>query len=513
MKSSSFYYPFLHPFLFLLSSIFFVYRRGEVIISPDQPVRILLLLSVLLVVCIRLGVRKFQDHNLFGLLLTVFILGVCSDFSFFMLVTIILIVVYILWSVYSYARKRRVTGEQVSLFLNFVGLILLVINSVSPISAFVMLTKTYTRLIHDKKSLLLANSMSVDMRPDIYYIVLDGYVRSDMLQELYGYDNSTFLQSLEEKGFILPKESRSNYPKTALSVPSTLNMDYISSIAPGLQDSYYWWLMNPLIDHSQVRTTLEKLGYQSISIMTDWSITDNPTTDAYYHMKPIVLNDFENVFLHATPLEVISPILTNFAFVRSNRNHLELDLYQFRSLANIAVLPGPKFVFAHIISPHPPFVVNKDGSPRDPGYSFTFNEANDFPLDDEDYRRGYVGQVQFVNNQIEHLVDTILRESTTPPIIIIQADHGSGLLTDFRSSDNTCLKERFSIFAAYYLPGIDKKNIPNDITPVNLFRIIFNQYFNANMPMLERFHYYYKDTVYIYRSEDVTSRVDTCTVH
>ncbi|GAJ03090.1 unnamed protein product, partial [marine sediment metagenome] len=29
--------------------------------------------------------------------------------------------------------------------------------------------------------------------PDIYYIILDGYTRKDVLQELYGYDNSDFL--------------------------------------------------------------------------------------------------------------------------------------------------------------------------------------------------------------------------------------------------------------------------------------------------------------------------------
>ena len=85
------------------------------------------------------------------------------------------------------------------------------------------------------------------------------------------------------------------------------------------------------------------------------------------------------------------------------------------------------------------------------------------------------------------------------------------MLTDFRSSENTCLKERFSVFAAYYLPNLNPETIPNDITPVNLFRIIFNEYFQANLPLLKNAHYYYKDNVYIYRAEDVTAQVDTCT--
>src|SRR5207253_1118682 len=33
-------------------------------------------------------------------------------------------------------------------------------------------------------------------RPDIYYIVLDSYGRGDVLKEIYGYDNTPFLEGL-----------------------------------------------------------------------------------------------------------------------------------------------------------------------------------------------------------------------------------------------------------------------------------------------------------------------------
>jgi hypothetical protein len=78
------------------------------------------------------------------------------------------------------------------------------------------------------------------------------------------------------------------------------------------------------------------------------------------------------------------------------------------------------------------------------------------------------------------------------------------MLTDFTSSENTCLEERFSIFAAFYLPGLEDNPIPDDITPVNLFRIIFNEYFSTELPLLENVSYYYKNTVYIYMVEDIT---------
>ncbi|GEM_PF-5638360 len=63
--------------------------------------------------------------------------------------------------------------------------------------------------------------------------------------------------------------------------------------------------------------------------------------------------------------------------------------------------------------------------------------------------------------------------------------------TDFRSSEATCLRERFSVFAAYSLPGMSPETVPEDITPVNLFRLAFNYAFGANLPYLENAYYYY----------------------
>ncbi|HET6824190.1 MAG TPA: hypothetical protein VFH34_16175, partial [Anaerolineales bacterium] len=40
-----------------------------------------------------------------------------------------------------------------------------------------------------------------ESRPDVYYIVLDGYGRQDILQTLYEFDNSSFLNDLSARGF------------------------------------------------------------------------------------------------------------------------------------------------------------------------------------------------------------------------------------------------------------------------------------------------------------------------
>lgn len=50
---------------------------------------------------------------------------------------------------------------------------------------------------------------------DIYYIVVDGYGREDILGDIYGFDNSEFITFLDEEGFYVAEESKSNYIQTA----------------------------------------------------------------------------------------------------------------------------------------------------------------------------------------------------------------------------------------------------------------------------------------------------------
>src|SRR5215211_1693890 len=255
-------------------------------------------------------------------------------------------------------------------------------------------------------------------------------------------------------------------------------MDYVQTLVPSLDKSPHRWLMVPFIDHSRVRALLESQGYNTISINTNWTITDNPTTDLYFHPFPLTLTDFEGFVLDLTPLELFKPILRNVASMPTAHSHRAVIRYNFQILTEVSKIPGPKFVFAHIISPHPPFVFDRGGKAIGMKYPFTFQDANEFPGSLKEYSERYVEQVQFVNNNLKKIVEVILAQSTTPPIIILQADHGSGMLTDLNSAENTCIRERFSPFAAYHLPGLMDDVIPSDISTVNLFRIIFVEYFD-----------------------------------
>jgi hypothetical protein len=498
----------LHPFLFLFASILFLYPQASVIASPDQILRPILVLSGLLLVLVWPINRITSDLRFTGIVLLIVVLGLFANIVFSLVSLIALVSVFFVWHGYLWARKYV---ERYNTFVNLANLTGLLFVIYYGVTLYIQLPDS-SRTNPHKDWISLQSDDSNGSLPDIYYIVLDGYAREDILKELYGFDNSEFLNFLKGNGFVVPPKSRSNYPKTALSIASTLNMDYINVLMPGIEDSKNWWLMSPLISDSRVHFMLGQLGYQSISIASDWGITDNSTSDIYFRPCQIMLTDFEGFLLNSTPLSVARSFLSNFAFVPSYTSHGNLVNYSFATLADVSSLPGPKFVFAHIIAPHPPFIFDAEGNYLQPGYSFSFNDANDFPYDDEQYRKGYVEQIQFINLKVEQLIKSIIDRSKVLPVIILSADHGPGMFSDFRSSENTCLKERFSTFSAYYLPGIDSSLVPDDVSSVNIFRILFNGYFDVQIPLLENFFYYYKDEIYIFRAEDITGFVDSCTL-
>ena len=139
-------------------------------------------------------------------------------------------------------------------------------------------------------------------------------------------------------------------------------------------------------------------------------------------------------------------------------------------------MPGPKFVYTHMILPHPPFVFGAQGENTDP--ADFWNEKKLYPADK--FERGYTNQITFLNHQMLAMIDTILADSTTPPIIVLQGDHGPWLQPN---------PQHFFILNAYYLPSHTDQLYPQ-ISPVNSFRYIFDAYFGAKYDMLPDITYY-----------------------
>ena len=259
-----------------------------------------------------------------------------------------------------------------------------------------------------------------------------------------------------------------------LSVASSLNMDYVYNYLPhyGPDDTNSDQVIKSIRENI-VRAELKDMGYTDYAFnmgykWATWWDADQflPEFDRYttYLFDP-ALNTFEILLLRTTLLRpLIEKKLLNFN-TESNLffehwGHYERVHNILNELSNLVSEPGPKLVYAHLIVPHSPYIFLPDGS---------YNS-------EDNSRLGYLNNLVFINNETMVIIDDILQNSDTPPVILLQADHSL-----FPDND----PERFDILNAYYLPGIDEKVLYPTITPVNSFRVVFNQYFDAELPLID----------------------------
>jgi len=312
--------------------------------------------------------------------------------------------------------------------------------------------------------------------PDVYLIVLDGYSRADTLKVL-GYDNSEFLKSLEDLGFYVAQCSRSNYRHTLLSMSSTFSMDLLWRAIPnaGATDSNTEPLYERLI-HNPVRSDFEQRGYTTVAFQTGYQ-WDQWTDADYYLVQPpdtntkksSPLTPFEYLFLKNT---AIYPFIENSSLtVQRYYSHYKQVNFTLDELPKVATsIPGPKFVYAHVMSPHTPYIFLPDGSLNTD--SRFYNTETGTPSNPKLQADGYINNIQFLNSRMLKILDEIIKNSKIPPIIVVQGDHGYVLE-----------ERRFNNLMAFYFPKDGNASLYPTITPVNTFRLISNLYFGTNLEL------------------------------
>jgi hypothetical protein len=330
--------------------------------------------------------------------------------------------------------------------------------------------------------------------PDIYLIIMDAYERDDVLWEMHGYDNSPFLEGLQAMGFYVARGSLSNYRHTEMTLASLLNMDYLDRIP----ESYSGESLDRnrvvyLIRDSRLRRELECLGYQIVAFETGVFWTEWKDADIFIARQAGGLQQlqvlggltrFEALLLRNTLARALLDLTSRLQSATEGLSNDPVDehrkrvLFELEQLGPAAALPSPKFVFVHVVSPHPPFVFGPNGEP--------VNEA-EFETDPsgQPVRRSvlyaYADQVTFLNGMLLEGVRAIKSKSEVPPIIIIQGDHG------WADRDQ---EDKLSILNAYHLPDGGEAALYPTITPVNSFRHILDYYFGGSYGFLEDSSYY-----------------------
>jgi len=143
-----------------------------------------------------------------------------------------------------------------------------------------------------------AYSSPPNTRPDIYVFVLDGYTRADILKHLYRHDD-TFVGSLVDDGFYVASHASSNYCQTALSLASSLNLDYLPGLLDGLpSDAVSRSPCGALIAENRTFRILRDAGYRVATFASEYAMLRFRNVDIEY-APTIYLTDFGASFFSA----------------------------------------------------------------------------------------------------------------------------------------------------------------------------------------------------------------------
>lgn len=329
--------------------------------------------------------------------------------------------------------------------------------------------------------------------PDIYYIILDAYGRADILEEVYHHENDQLLNYLTEKGFYIAGKSRANYDQTALSLASSLNMQYLDDLATeagtGSKDRN---VLKERISNNKVVRFLKRQGYRFLAFSSGYSLTEMENADIYLEYR-WSFDEFQNGLIATTALPILLQTLGPSADLLEQ--YRERILYIFNMLPKVPEYKSPIFAFVHLTIPHPPFVFGPNGEKLTREQMKLKGGKDGSHIvkslsDQRAYIKEYRDQLIFSNKRVKNTIDAILAKSRQKPIIILQSDHGPGAFFNFESVDDSYLDERFSILNSYYLPNVGSKFLYQEITPVNSFRVIFNNYFATKYKHLPNKSYY-----------------------
>ena len=369
------------------------------------------------------------------------------------------------WGIWIWKTRR-----DLSLTLRLLGIAgaLLLLFSLLRIGAFAMEEKPDAQAASTEDESGPPFLLSLpDPAPDVYYLLFDRYGSASTLEESFGFDNTPFTDSLRALGFTVDDAAITNYPMTHTSLASSLNMSYLGEEYLG--PIHY----ARMIENHAVGQIFAASGYRYFHVASWYEASAKSASADEIYRYAFFPSEFARTLAQTTPYHLFLPVDEAYRQVRHSLDHVE----------QLVTKRGPKFVFAHVICPHPPYVVRADGTYL-PGTAAAARTE----------RENYLDQVQYLNARLLRLIDLLLHQSKIPPIIVIQADEGPLVFAEEGvRPESEVWRRRAGILNAYYLPG-KSSELPAGITPVNTFRFLFSEYFGAPIELLENRLYFWPDT-------------------
>ena len=344
--------------------------------------------------------------------------------------------------------------------------------------------------------------------PDVWHILFDRYAANDTLKSRYGFDNQPFIDALRQRGFAVQDRAFSNYQRTSHSVASTMNGTFLDPMSQRMAGEQGDWvpIYRAARDGAAIRQ-FNKFGHRTVFAGSWWEPTrfsaearDSITIRAVPQLARLVIDQSAAGFWLAD---------LGLPYFDGRGDQCYRANEKFRRLRELAGDRSPKHVFAHFLVPHPPFVLNADGSCRD---LETARKAT--------RSENYVDQIRFANREVLALIDKILA-GPRPAVIVLHSDEGPwpapyvgdehGLGTDpvpvpWSQLSSGQLREKMGILLAVRDPS-GKPPVTMPVSPVQIYPAILRDHFGSSQPLPPSRHYMFKGDRALYEFEEVSDRL------
>ena len=494
----------LHPFLFAIFPIVFIYSINSQEIKFGEILSLFTIILPITFGIIFLLSLVLKNKKAIGFIVSI---GLMIFFSYghvhelissnlelrnIYLLTIFLI--FFIISVYYFVKTKRKLDNAVKI-TNAIGIILIVISGINIISDNID-GNTSIDFIDTSSNI---NTNQISDKPDVYYIILDAYAGKDVLNNYFGYDNTEFISFLEDKNFHVVPHALTNYPTTALSLSSSLNMQYLDCVENSkvireeFRESESCFSASTAYDMVQNNEIMKKFNQEGYTIINSYSGIE-PTRNFDIAFSNLC-GRYSGIMNSELTITLIGKSILNPVYVK-----LFEDVKRDQILCVLSELEQVHkkydksiFVFTHLMLPHHPYIFGPNGESVSPEKM----EARWEGLEND--KDGYLNQVKFVNKKLQQIITTIIDESSIPPIIVIQGDHGlKSKINNMSNPTNEEFHNRLSIINAYHIPTTNTLPYEN-ITPVNSFRVIFNELFDEQLEILPNLNYWMYPEAPIFR--------------
>jgi hypothetical protein len=440
----------------------------------------------------------FKDHRKSSIITTLWMsfflfysafhefLKTYSPFSFFGRYVFTLpfaILMFIL--LFIYVKKINKRFVRFSVLLNLLFAIYIVLD-LSLLTWKSSTPRKYNLSLYEFPEYKSARICDTCTKPDIYFLLFDGYAGSSSLKSKYGFDN-TLDGYLNQKGFQIQPDSRANYNFTGFSLASILNMSYIKNFKnPKAATANDYVGCSYLIRNNRVTEFLEHHGYEILNYSI-FDLKNKPALTEQYFLPQTEKIITERTFFNRITADIGWHLYSRLNLPVNPKNpflkHIKNNEFFLSLLKQTATQKSrkPRFTYVHLLLPHSPFFFDRNGKKRD--HKVIFHE------DDYNTPASYLQYLEYTNNIMEDALDTILYNNPKA-VIVLMGDHGYRL----RTNDPHPLYHFNNLNAVYY-PDKDYRGLYKDISGCNQFRVIFNKLFKQNFPLLKDSSIYIIDKI------------------